>query len=242
MSSLWKTSRDAELKRRLILFFSAQPLTRNDLDSNDPRGMQHAGVDVQDTSCVLRSSWRDQGVDASVLYCHMKRSLLPIAMVVAVLIASAVTYRGYWVNTSTSDISTAVSSDESQAQGRLLARLRFDAPSFGECSIRDAWLEKSFTSVTRGWFGIRLGGETIPSTAIHAVLHIPADPFRSVESLSFDETNPTASRLGLTGSFTQTVTINAKRYWLFGSNTVFPPPAVMKFSCGEAHSNATLMS
>jgi len=175
-----------------------------------------------------------------MVFFPMKRFALLAAAVVAVLIASAVAYRGYRVNTSTSDTSTAVSSDESQAQGRLLAKLRFDAPSFGDCSVHDAWLEKSSTFVTRSWFGIRLGKETIPTAAIHVVLNIPKDPFQSAESLSFDETNPTASSLGLTGSFTQTVTINAKRYWLFGSNTVFPPPAVMQFSCGTAKAHATL--
>ena len=170
----------------------------------------------------------------------MKRLLLSVAVVVAVLIASAVAYRGYRVNTSTSDTSTAVSSDESRAQGRLLAKLRFDAPSFGDCAVHDAWLEKSSTFVTRSWFGIRLGNETVPTAAIHVVLDMPKDPFLPAQILSFDETNPTASSLGLTGSFTQTVTINAKRYRLFGSNTVFPPPAVMKFSCGTANAHATL--
>ncbi len=123
-----------------------------------------------------------------------------------------------------------------------MAKLRFDAPSFGDCSVHDAWLEQSSTFVTRSWFGIRLGNETIPTAAIHVVLNMPKDPFLPAQSLSFDEANPTASSLGLTGSFTQTVKINAKRYRLFSSNTVFPPPAVMKFSCGDAHSNATLMS
>ncbi|WP_159274854.1 hypothetical protein [Variovorax boronicumulans] len=170
----------------------------------------------------------------------VKRFALLAAGAVALLIASAVAYRGYRVNVSTYDTSTAVSSDESRAQGRLLAKLRFDAPSFGDCSVHDAWLEKSSTFVTRSWFGIRLGNETIPTAAIHVVLNIPKDPFLSAQSLSFDETNPTASSLGLTGSFTQTVTINAKRYRLFGSNTVFPPPAVMTFSCGTANAHATL--
>lgn len=172
----------------------------------------------------------------------MKKFTLFAALVVAAVIVSAVAYRGYWVNASTSSTSTALSSDQSQAQGKLLARLRFDAASFAECVIHDAWLEKSSTLVTRGWFGIRLGSETVPTTAIQAVLDVPADPLRSMGSLSFDEANPTASSLGLTGSFAQTITINAKRYRLFGSNTVFPPPAVMKFSCGDAHANATLMS
>ena len=103
----------------------------------------------------------------------MKRFALLAAVVVAVLIASAVAYRGYRVNTSTSDTSTAVSSDESRAQGRLLAKLRFDAPSFGDCAVHDAWLEKSATFVTRSWFGIRLGNETIPTAAIHVVLDMP---------------------------------------------------------------------
>lgn len=170
----------------------------------------------------------------------MKRLFLFLALVVVVVVLALVAYRGYRVNASTSDVSTAVSSDESRAQGRLLAKLRFDAPSFGDCSVHDAWLEKSSTFVTRSWFGIRLGKETIPTAAIHVVLNIPKDPLQSAESLSFDETNPTASDLGLTGSFTQTVTINARRYWLFGSNTVFPPPVVMTFSCGTANAHATL--
>ncbi|MGO4776813.1 hypothetical protein AB4084_15125, partial [Lysobacter sp. 2RAB21] len=82
----------------------------------------------------------------------MKRLFWFAAVVVALLILSWVTYNGFWESANTSSNPITLSSSDAQAQGRLLARLRFDPPVFGGCSVHDAWLEKSSTYVARGWY------------------------------------------------------------------------------------------
>lgn len=172
----------------------------------------------------------------------MKRLFLFAAVVVALLILSWVTYNGFWESANTSSSPVTLSSSHAQAQGRLLARLRFDPPVFGGCSVHDAWLEKSSTYVARGWYRIRLGNETVQTTAIRVVMDMPEDRTLPPTHLSFEESNPAAYRLGLTGSATQPLNTYGARYQMFESNTVFPPPAIMKFSCDYAMWNATVVN
>lgn len=170
----------------------------------------------------------------------MKRLFFSAAILAAIAVLSLVAYRGFWESANTSSTSLALSSDQAQAQGRLLARLRFDPASFGGCSVHDAWLEESSTYVARGWFWIRLEKETVTTTEIHVVMAMPDDPAHPSTHLSFEETDPAANRLGVTGSSTQSVRVNGVRRSMFDSNTVFPPPAVMKFTCGEGTSQAVV--
>ena len=138
-------------------------------------------------------------------------------------------YIGYKEEVSLTSSPAGISSEAVQREGKLLARLSFDASDHGDCSVHDSWLEKMSVWTSRTWFGFNLGAKENPITLIYVVVNIPSDPL-AASRLEFIEENPAAI---LTGSTSQTVYVDDKRYWFFASNTVFPPPDKLKFKCGE---------
>jgi hypothetical protein len=159
---------------------------------------------------------------------------LVLALILTGIIALVGYKAGYKEETSLNSNPSALSSADALTQQKRLAKLVFDKNTFGDCTIHDAWLEEIQAYQSSSFFGMNLGAKTIPMTAIYVVREIPEHPMQS-QSLEFVEKNEQAI---LTGSSSQPVDIDDKRYWFFSSNTVFPPPAILKFACGFTTVNA----
>ncbi|MDP5240551.1 hypothetical protein Q9Q94_13485 [Uliginosibacterium sp. 31-16] len=164
----------------------------------------------------------------------LKRAGLSLAGLLLLAGLAAITFKGYREETTLESASPNISSQQAQQREQLLARLKFDTADQGDCVVHDAWLEKSSAWTTRAWFGFHLKTEELPMTLMYVVQEIPASPL-SASNLHFNEENPVAI---LVGSSSQRFFDGEHAYWMFASNTVFPPPDVLKFSCGEKEFSA----